>query len=178
MIAALLWLACATNTKGTCAADTDCGFAETCLAGVCTATECATSAQCPMEENCADGSCVAGCADDSDCYAGDYCDTTASACTTKTCSDTRQDCAFNQFCDVASGTCTDAGGYYCTTCDTDEDCGGGGNECVDLGVTDKYCGVACTADEDCPNGYSCIKEDNYDHTISTYQCLTYCWLYE
>lgn len=177
-MALLLLLACGTKSTGACAADADCGFAESCIDSVCVARECATSAQCAMEERCEEGACVAGCGVDEDCYAGDYCETELHTCATEGCTDGRLDCGFNEVCDNATHTCVDAGGYYCAGCEDDSDCGGGGNLCVDLGALSNYCGVLCTSDADCPNGYSCIKEDNLDGTISSYQCLTYCWLYE
>jgi hypothetical protein len=44
----------------------------------------------------------------------------------------------------------------CQTCDSNQDCGGGGNFCMNYGDTPS-CGVACTTDAACGSGYQCIE---------------------
>ena len=44
----------------------------------------------------------------------------------------------------------------CTHCEVDADCGGGGNLCLDY-PNGGACGVACTTDTACPDGYRCRR---------------------
>lgn len=176
-----LWLliACGDKEKEAvqCAEDAECGFGEVCIEGACSGQVCATSAQCGMEEYCKSGSCVSGCEDDDDCYPGQSCDTTLGTCGTATCTDSRVDCAFGEFCNSANGECYEAGGYYCSACNDDDDCGGNGNLCLNLGYVVNFCGVTCSVESDCPNGYTCAGVSDSSGNIVSYQCLTYCWLY-
>ncbi len=45
-------------------------------------------------------------------------------------------------------------GLMCTECQSDADCGGVGNRCYGTG-TGRFCGVACTTDAGCGDGYRC-----------------------
>ena len=179
LVLALLLVGC-DKTVAECSEEIACGFGETCVEGTCRGQSCATSAQCEMEQFCdGDGECRTGCEDDQDCYPGDVCSVTDKVCVTESCSDTRQDCAFEQFCDLYTGECYDAGGYYCAVCQDDGDCGGNGNICLGFGGTaNDYCGVTCTTENDCPNGYTCAGVSDVSGNIVAYQCITYCWLYE
>lgn len=162
-----------------CSEEVACGFGEVCIEGACQARSCATSAQCGMEQTCKNGACVEGCAEDGDCYPGDRCDSELGTCTAGLCSDSHIDCAFGEFCSGVTGECYDAAGYYCKSCVNDTDCGGNGNLCLDLGyASSNFCGVTCTVESDCPSGYTCLPVGDGSGNIVTYQCATYCWLYD
>jgi Cys-rich repeat protein len=173
----LLLLVACTGPEVECSDELPCGFGEVCDEGFCKQVPCATSAQCGMEEFCQDRNCVAGCAEDTDCYPGSSCDVQAHECVPAECRDTRRDCGFQQFCNEANGQCYDAGGDYCRHCSSDDDCAEG-NYCLNFGGGKSYCGVECTTDHDCPAGFDCIPLGDFNGNITTYQCLTYCWLYE
>lgn len=149
-----------------------CGLGSTCISGQCVAQECSTSAQCPIETYCtAKRQCETGCESDADCRFGDVCDAGSHQCTSTTCVSGRVDCSFGQFCSP-DGECYDAGGYYCHPCSDDGDCGGNGNMCFG-----DVCGVTCSTNDDCPNGYSCVDVINENGSVVAHQCLTDCTLF-
>ena len=155
-----------------CTEEIPCGFGETCVAGQCVGSSCATSVQCEMEEYCDKGACVDGCASDKDCYPGDHCNPETQSCEQSACTSTQVDCDFKEYCNSITGDCVPASGFYCKECQTDSDCGGNGNSCLDFGVG-RYCGVSCQVESDCPSGFTCLDSPNLDQP----QCITYCWLY-
>lgn len=157
-----------------CDKSTPCEFGEVCKQGVCEPIGCATSAQCTMESFCADGVCTPGCAEDGDCYPGDFCNVEAGQCESAGCTDTRLDCGYKEFCNDFSGDCYDAGGYFCKECNDELDCGGNGNRCTGYG----FCGVSCESNDDCPSGFNCFPFVDFNGNVVDYQCFTYCWLYE
>lgn len=166
-------LGCKTSTPTECSEQTACPFGSICVSGTCQEQVCATSDQCAIEQYCtADHRCSTGCQADTDCKYGFRCDTETSTCTEKECTNSRTDCEFGQFCNV-SGECYDASGYYCRSCTDDAECGGGGNVCYG-----DYCAVSCETDKDCPNGYDCLPFTDINGNVVSYQCYTYCWLYE
>lgn len=177
MIAALLFFAgCATEPE--CTAEVLCPFGEVCVEGFCEEIPCSTSEQCAMEETCVDRQCVPGCSSDNDCYPGDACDARTLTCEPRGCRETSLDCGFKEFCNTASGDCYEAGDYYCRECSSDESCGGNGNLCLNFGGGYEYCGVTCESDDDCPSGFGCYPIGDGTGQIISYQCYTYCWLYE
>ena len=174
----LLLMACG-GEEPECSEEIACGFGEVCVEGTCRGKTCATSAQCDMESTCTDGKCVAGCAEDADCYPGDFCDLEVGSCTAAACRDSHLDCDFSEFCNFATGECYEAAGYYCGACVDDDDCGGNGNLCLNLGYTGGYfCGVTCENNADCPAGYTCSGVQDRTGNLIGYQCITYCWLYD
>ena len=61
----------------------------------------------------------------------------------------------------------------CKPCDESDDCksaGGAEDVCVDYGIEGLYCGGGCSADEDCPWGFSCLTTVTVDG-IDTLQCV-------
>ncbi|MCB9764407.1 MAG: hypothetical protein H6739_31830 [Alphaproteobacteria bacterium] len=173
---ALLFAACVPEPE--CTEELACPFGEVCLEGTCVEIPCNTSAQCGMEEHCVDRKCEAGCSEDADCYPGDLCDLGENTCVSRGCRDTRLDCGFKEFCNEANGECYEAGGYYCKPCTSDESCGGNGNLCLRFGGGYEYCGVTCSTDDDCPAGLGCYPIGDRTGQIISFQCYTYCWLYE
>ncbi|MCB9669635.1 MAG: hypothetical protein H6734_09220 [Alphaproteobacteria bacterium] len=173
MIAALLLLACgsAPSAGDVCTAERPCGWGQTCVAGSCVDTACATSAQCPIETFCLEGRCVDGCRQESDCGPGRTCDLLLQECVDAGCIDTQLDCGFREVCDTTTGTCYDAGEQYCRPCQQSVQCGEG-NVCFQ-----GYCGVDCN-DSECPAGFDCLAFRNGQGQITSFQCVTYCWLYE
>ena len=181
MIMLILWsllggfIGCATE-EAQCSEEIGCGFGEVCVNGQCLRNSCANSSQCEMEQYCDRGNCKEGCASDDDCYPGDYCDAENSSCQVEFCTDSHVDCAFQEYCNSITGECTPAVGYFCRECETDADCGGGGNICLSFGLEREFCGVECERKSDCPSGYECYEAMS-ENGVSTKQCMTYCWLY-
>ncbi len=161
--------------KAECSESDPCPFGATCQEGQCVSARCANSAQCAMEQHCDQGLCVDGCGEDADCYPGEACDTDTHQCVNDPCTDAHQDCAFKEFCNGASGECYEAAGYYCRSCDEDEDCGGegSGNHCFN-----GTCLVDCTRDADCPAGFYCYGIVDNSGNPQYYGCYTICDLYE
>lgn len=175
MIPALfaLLIGCPRGEQGgsECAAERPCGWGETCVNGYCTGGLCATSAQCPIESYCEDGACEAGCRADSDCGPGKVCDVAEAACVANACQDTQVDCGFAEYCDTTTGTCFDAGEQFCRPCEVDATCGEG-NVCYA-----NFCGVDCN-DRECPSGFDCLPLYDGFGNIQTFQCITYCALFQ
>jgi hypothetical protein len=171
-----LLLAWACGPRYECDATRPCEFGEQCVAGFCETPGCSTSQQCPIEHYCtAARDCVPGCQNDGDCRTGYACDLETQECVLEDCEDTAIDCGYKEFCNVATGECYDAGGTYCDPCRSStevEDCGAG-NECLN-----GYCARNCTTNAECPSGFECYPFANDQGQIVTYQCFTYCWLYE
>jgi len=172
----LLWLGgCTGGSQSECSAEQGCEFGELCIEGQCISGRCSTSSQCPMEYHCSQRNCVAGCEADTDCLPGFRCDTDAGSCVDAPCVDSSVDCGFREFCNTLTGECYDAGGQYCKPCDRDNeelDCGSG-NVCFA-----GYCGVDCSEGRECPSGFDCYPFQDETGNIVTWQCITYCWLYE
>lgn len=161
-----------------CSEEVACPFGSVCDAGVCVEIPCSTSDQCRMNEYCEDRVCVEGCAEDGDCPPGEVCDVDAHTCEARGCRSTRLDCDYKEFCNEANGECYEAGGYYCRSCADNDDCGGNDNLCLSFGTSGQYCGVTCSTSEDCPAGFDCSPIGDINGNIVSYQCLTYCWLYD
>lgn len=172
-----LLLGCGRTNAVECSESEPCGFGEVCVEGTCTSSSCTTSAQCSMEQFCDEGSCITGCANDGDCYPGDYCDKEAVTCTAAYCTDSHIDCDFKEYCNTSTGDCTEASGLYCRECEVDSDCGGNGNVCMNWGLQRDFCGVSCESESDCPSGFTCIDWQDSNDEFLTRQCATYCWLY-
>ena len=62
-------------------------------------------------------------------------------------------------------------GIACQPCGSDADCGAGGNFCLGYGAQ-PACGVACTTDTACPDGYRCARlSDDPDLFYLPKQCV-------
>jgi hypothetical protein len=164
-----------TGVEMECNQEESCDFGDICVGGQCVSGHCSTSAQCPMEFYCKNRSCTAGCKTDGDCIPGSRCDLESDTCVAKPCVDSQVDCGYREFCNTATGECYDAGNLYCKPCDRDnqvEDCGAD-NECWA-----GYCGVDCSEGRACPGGFDCYPFGDESGNIVSWQCITYCWLYE
>lgn len=156
-----------------CDEDRPCEFGATCMEGVCETKSCVTSADCSMESHCDNGACTEGCAEDSDCYAGDACNAEFGTCDEAECEDSQLDCGFKEFCDTTSGECHEAA-YYCDACTSNDDCGTDGI-CNSYGPYGNFCVFPCTTRLDCPSGFSCEQAQNADGTVGSF-CSAACWL--
>ncbi len=172
VVAIAVGASCGSTTAFECDESTPCGFGEICQQGQCVEFRCATSAQCPIESYCLEGECLPGCAEDGDCRTGYACATETKTCEEIACTDTSVDCGYREFCNVATGDCYDAGDQYCKFCNEDAECGEG-NLCLA-----HYCGVDCSSGQECPAGFECYPWADDSGNIVSFQCFTYCWLYE
>lgn len=172
-LSALAFFSC--GPKYECGNDDPCALGEQCVAGFCQEALCSSSQQCPIETYCQARECVSGCQNDGDCRTGFGCDQDLGECAPNECTDTSVDCGFREYCNVATGDCYDAGEQYCRPCrnSTEEQDCGTGNSCIG-----GYCGVNCEGGQGCPSGFDCYPFENDVGQIVTYQCFTYCWLYE
>ena len=70
--------------------------------------------------------------------------------------------------------CVPTGVTYCSPCQGNDDCLLGtidvGSACVDLGGAGAFCGKACVADDNCPEGASCLESALLDET-TRWQCV-------
>ncbi len=69
--------------------------------------------------------------------------------------------------------CVSTHANLCRPCTTGADCksiGGADDVCVDYADSGSFCGGTCTADEDCPWGFSCLSTVTVDG-IDTLQCV-------
>lgn len=173
-LAWLIFAAC-TGKEPECSAEIPCAnIAETCQGDVCVTKRCANSSQCPMESYCNGGDCFAGCVEEGDCYPGSTCDIETKTCLEDACTNTEIDCDYREFCNTATGDCYDAGSQYCNFCNYEPgECGDDRNICYA-----HYCGVDCSEGQPCPSGFECSPFTDEVGNIVTYQCFTYCWLYE
>lgn len=173
---------CPDSTPSVCSETVPCaGFGEICVEGQCVVEECNSNLDCPMEHVCAaGGQCARGCDNDRDCYPGNFCNSELGTCEAQGCTDTHIDCGYKEFCNAATGDCYEAGGVYCRPCDPRNrvnDCNGGDangtNECWN-----NYCTVDCSNGRECPSGFQCYPFSDRTGNVVSFQCLTYCWLYE
>jgi len=64
-----------------------------------------------------------------------------------------------------------ADGIACKPCQSDSECGAGGNLCLGYGAG-AACGVACTTDTACPDGFRCARlNDDPDKFYIPKQCV-------
>jgi hypothetical protein len=131
---------------------------------------CYQDSQCPLGNICELGlfRCVAGCRDEADCLLGSGClrtpsDAPLGVCSVGSCS-TNDQCGVGQFCDLTVNRCVrDDRGPFCGPCQRfdplDPQCGNPANYClIDTGDPTRrghYCGVDCSQQQACPQGYTC-----------------------
>ncbi len=124
---------------------------------------CESDLQCPLGTICRQNQCVEGCNDGSDCPLDKLCSNFECV----------PGCQADEFCDLmeycVGGTCNSdysANKPYCKSCNPAlGDCGNAANHCIiyNNGPDDfcaenescNYCGIDCTADSRCPNGFEC-----------------------
>ncbi len=113
-------------------------------------------ATCPGAPGCS-------CTDSSSCTSGLCLDTADGKRCASPCGD---GCGTGQTCVNLAGSggqgydvCIGQWGKLCYPCDATQDCqvpGVKGSLCVTEGTLGSFCGAACKADVDCPNGYACL----------------------
>ena len=176
---ALLGLLAACDRGPECETSANCPSGEVCNAdGACQIMACRSSTSCAIGEYCDPeiGQCTAGCLNDRDCLPTLACDSEQRRCIEPGCRSTTLDCSFGQFCNVLSGDCYDAGGYFCEPCVSPGDCGTASNLCLRLGpYGNTFCGVDCSAGQECPRGYECARIRTTGNTTLGYQCIAACW---
>ncbi|MEW5855080.1 MAG: hypothetical protein AB2A00_40260 [Myxococcota bacterium] len=132
---------------------------------------CFDDSHCPLDHICDTfvGACVAGCRDEADCVLGRGCvrdppTAVFGRCVQGSCS-TTANCPVGSNCDLTTNTCVvDTRGPFCGACQRfdplNPQCGDDpANYClIDTGDPTRrghYCGVDCSQDQGCPNGYVC-----------------------
>ncbi|MBW1881429.1 MAG: hypothetical protein JRJ84_23990 [Deltaproteobacteria bacterium] len=169
---------------GGCVDDGECEGLAICdpVTAQCREVDCTSSAQCALGNHCdaTIHTCVTGCDADSDCLAGESCNTATSACETYGCRTTELDCSYGERCDTSSGSCYQDSDPHCLlsndfsaqlACIYDYSgvlgCWGDidtyGNCTGNL-----YCLLPCnTSDADpCPRGTNCVQA--FQNDTSTY----------
>ncbi len=117
------------------------------------------------------------CADNGDCLSGWCVEHMGEKVCTSAC---QSECPPGWACQQVAGSdpdlvfvCVSDFANLCRPCAQGSDCksvGGADDVCVDYGDEGAFCGGACTADEDCPWGFSCASTATVDG-ISTSQCV-------
>ena len=166
-------------TQAECEISANCPEGKVCSAeGRCTEVACSSSLDCNIEEFCdADsGKCESGCLNDRDCLPTDTCEGSSRTCVNPGCRNTQLDCEFGEFCNNLTGECYDAGGFYCSLCESSEQCGSGNNVCLRMGGSSQtYCGVDCASGQECPRGYECARVRSLGDVTVGFQCVAACW---
>jgi len=183
MLLLLLLPACNQWSGGDCVDDGECDGIAICdpQTAQCREVDCTNSTQCPLGNHCDAtlNTCVTGCDADSDCLAGENCNTATSACEAYGCRTTELDCSYGEHCDTSSGNCyqdTDphcmvandittqlsciydySGQLVCWEADSYGNCTG-----------DIYCLLPCNASDNdpCPRGMACVQA--FQNDTSTY----------
>lgn len=172
------WAGCPSKE---CESSLNCPAGEVCGAdGQCIVVTCASSLDCNIEEYCSDetGQCQAGCQNDRDCLPTHTCDPDSRQCAASGCRSTALDCDVGEFCNALTGQCVFAGPNYCHHCESDLDCGSSNNFCIRIGsgFDQTYCGVDCSAGQECPRGYECLRVRSVGDVTVAYQCVAPCWM--
>jgi cysteine-rich repeat protein len=133
----------------------------------------------PVEPGCApgEGCFLDPCQGNADCQSGWCVDHMGDAVCTISC---QEECPPGWGCQQVAGTdpdlvfvCVSNVANLCKPCADGNNCksvGGADDVCLDYGNEGSYCGGACTLDEDCPWGFSCLTTVTVDG-ISTLQCV-------
>ena len=134
------------------------------------AGSCYQDPHCPLGNVCelSTASCRPGCRDEGDCPLGSGClrdtpNAPLGTCRAGSCSTDGQ-CKAGELCDLTTARCLrDVRGPFCGACQrfdpTDPQCGDPANYClIDTGDPARrshYCGVDCSQQQGCPQGYQC-----------------------
>jgi hypothetical protein len=117
---------CVPHTTGQCRTGADCTGGDLCIEGVCThaSATCQFEYDCPPGTACVNAQCTGVCAQDSDCVAGDSCNTTSHFC------EPTVDCETSAMC---------AGGEHCVNGRCLNDCHASGSTCTGGAHQTAYC---------------------------------------
>ena len=179
-----------------CANSADCEEGFLCLEsdGVvkeCQEAECITSLDCTFQQYCnTNYACLDGCNEDSDCYAGERCNTTSQTCESAGCRDTELDCRTGEYCNTPTGTCIEDSFAHCGSCtsaDYDSDVtdyffygsvtDGGfclSGESWGMSASVHYNLKICGSEADCPRGLVCLLDPFLDGSSNFGVCVTDC----
>lgn len=116
------------------------------------------------------GQCPGGpwcpCETNDECFSGFCVETMEGKVCSAKCA-TEEDCPQGWVCAQYAGSgidliyvCVDPFKDLCKPCKEDADCeryGGGKNYCIEHGPGGRFCGVACSEDAPCPEGYECLE---------------------
>lgn len=129
---------------------------------------CGSDVQCNPGQVCSGGQCVDGCYDSADCPLYSVCELgNPKAAAIGTCArgkcDDKTFCPYGQTCQ--NGRCApETNTAFCDPCERSEDCGSADNYCLlnssydpqnPSSGSERFCGVGCTNEADCPSGYRC-----------------------
>jgi hypothetical protein len=117
------------------------------------------------------------CEENSECQSSWCVEHLGEAVCTQTC---QEECPTGWKCKQVGGTdpdvvfiCVSDYANLCKPCADNDDCGstgGASDVCVDYGIEGDFCGGQCSADEDCPWGFSCLQTQTVDG-LETSQCV-------
>ena len=158
-------VSCSQPSTKACSSNADCDEGAICNDDEqCEDVDCVTSADCDIFEYCSDDyECEEGCSEDSDCIAGETCNTETNECEPYGCRNTQLDCAYGQYCDQVTGTCYDDDRPHCGECDIYTGSGCSGGQCL-VSRTANQCNTAYNG-TDCPTGMDCAVFDYDDSSF-------------
>lgn len=142
-----------------CADNGECDAGNACVKGKCTEVACLASSDCDIFQFCNPFyECQDGCELDTDCKAGETCDTKAHTCTGYGCRSTDLDCAYGEVCNTDTGECKKKG-EWCGDCNESNlySCSSGAYCIAETDGGDGYCWNFCDSDSDCARGFECVE---------------------
>jgi hypothetical protein len=178
MIVLLMSLACTDGGIGDepCIDNSACDEGQACVAEECVAVDCLNSEACGIGQFCDPRNyvCRDGCEGDSDCLAGQECNSQTLECVDSACRSSELDCQVGQKCDEVTGQCFEVNGLCEQRCDGtvagNGGCGGSqsceifiqnfeacknNNDCSGAESCDEFYVSYCTTQSECPSGATC-----------------------
>jgi hypothetical protein len=137
-----------------------------CIEGQCVLADCITSLDCALQEYCQAGECQTGCAESSDCLAGQQCSN--SECIERSCRTAQLDCDYGE--DCIENACQPSDFPLCHLCGFEEwqNSPNGEQECILYNFTPL---ASCLwPSEECHDDSSCYPTDGLGDTQDGY-CL-------
>ena len=164
------WFACQ-QVEVTPACTNDAQCERRCVDGSCILADCLSSVDCNLHEYCLDGDCIAGCAEQSDCIAGEDC--IENECQPSGCQDTHLDCGYGEHCQ--QGECVVSSFPMCQPCGYEDwqSTPNGVQECILANFTPLD---ECfeTDSDSCPADSSCYPADGVG-AVDEGLCLLSYW---
>lgn len=170
-----------------CANSSDCPSDELCVEKTCQAVDCVTSLDCDLEHFCNNQyECKSGCKEDSDCFAGDSCNTETKECESYGCRSSELDCGIGEFCNQMTSECyKDTRGHCQSYCNWNEVAFGENTngECANYDMGSGSCmGDFNGSQTGCTGGALCWP-NNFNDQTGWYQkipgtCITFYRFYD